>query len=91
MELFAVALLLPVLAGLGFVSMGRELAGRQLSSEQPAPSTAQQSSLVGTREAAVARVLTTLRFFWNSAQGEAPDASGHKGFYYHLPPVRTAW
>ncbi len=36
------------------------------------------------RTAAVAIVLTTLRFFWNSPQGTQPDASGHRGFYYHF-------
>src|SRR5690349_11926654 len=29
------------------------------------------------------RVLTKLRFFWNSPQGPEPDATGYKGFYYH--------
>jgi hypothetical protein len=37
-----------------------------------------------SRGAAVAIVLTTLRFFWNSPQGPQPDASGHHGFYYHF-------
>ncbi|MDT7858367.1 glucoamylase family protein [Rubrivirga sp. S365] len=37
-----------------------------------------------TREEAVARVLATLRFFWESEQSEAPDATGYRGFYYHF-------
>jgi adenylate cyclase len=54
MELFAFALLLPVLAGLGFVSMGRELAAPRSAIEQPAgPSDTQQLALVSTREAAL--------------------------------------
>ncbi|MEP6922564.1 MAG: glucoamylase family protein [bacterium] len=46
------------------------------------------------REEAVARVLTTLRFFWNSTQSKEPDASGYKGFYYHFLHMDTglrAW
>lgn len=37
-----------------------------------------------SREDAVERVLTTLCFFWTSPQGTEPDATGHKGFYYHF-------
>ena len=37
-----------------------------------------------SRDDAVQRVLTTLRFFWNSKQGTQPDATGYKGFYYHF-------
>src|SRR5664279_544193 len=37
-----------------------------------------------TRAEAVERTLTALRFFANSPQGTAPDATGHKGFYYHF-------
>ena len=47
-----------------------------------------------TREAAVTIVLTTLRFFRNSVQGTAPDATGYKGFYYHFLDMTTgrrAW
>lgn len=47
-----------------------------------------------TRRAAVARVLATLRFFWTSAQGPEPDATGHHGFYYHFLDMQTgrrAW
>ncbi len=42
-----------------------------------------------TRQAAAARVLATLRFFWGSTQGEATDATGHKGFYYHFLDMQT--
>src|SRR5664279_4056020 len=47
-----------------------------------------------TREAAVATVLTTLRFFRNSPQGPEPDATGYHGFYYHFLDMgtgRRAW
>ena len=47
-----------------------------------------------TRTEAVARTLTTLRFFWNSPQGIEPDAIGYKGFYYHFLDMETgrrAW
>ncbi len=47
-----------------------------------------------TREAAVATVLTTLRFFRNSPQGPEPDATGYHGFYYHFLDMETgqrAW
>src|SRR5436190_4341715 len=37
-----------------------------------------------SREEAIDRILTTLRFFWNSPQGKEPDATGHRGFYYHF-------
>jgi hypothetical protein len=46
------------------------------------------------RSAAVERTLATLRFFWNSPQGPEPDATGHKGFYYHFLDMQTgrrAW
>lgn len=33
--------------------------------------------------------LTKLRFFWNSAQGPQPDATGYKGFYYHFLDMQT--
>ncbi len=42
-----------------------------------------------TREAAVAITLTTLRFFWNSVQATAADATGYKGFYYHFLDMAT--
>jgi len=47
-----------------------------------------------SREEAVERVLTTLRFFWNSPHGPEPDATGYKGFYYHflhMDSGRRAW
>lgn len=37
-----------------------------------------------SREEAVERTLTTLRFFWRSSQGSESDATGYKGFYYHF-------
>jgi hypothetical protein len=46
------------------------------------------------RAAALERTLNTLRFFWNSPQGSEPDATGHRGFYYHFLDMRTgrrAW
>jgi hypothetical protein len=47
-----------------------------------------------TRADAVRITLTTLRFFRNSPQGPAPDATGHHGFYYHFLDMETgqrAW
>jgi hypothetical protein len=47
-----------------------------------------------TREAAAARTLATLRFFWTSPQGPESDATGHHGFYYHFLDMQTgrrAW
>ena len=47
-----------------------------------------------TRDAAVKIALTTLRFFRDSTQGTAPDATGYKGFYYHFLDMQTgrrAW
>jgi hypothetical protein len=41
------------------------------------------------RADAAARTLTTLRFFCDSAQGEAPDVTGYKGFYYHFLDMKT--
>ncbi len=41
------------------------------------------------RAEAVARTLTTLRFFSNSSQGTEPDATGYKGFYYHFLDMQT--
>ena len=46
------------------------------------------------RAAAVERTLATLRFFWQSPQGPEPDATGHRGFYYHFLDMQTgrrAW
>lgn len=42
-----------------------------------------------TREQAVERVLATLRFFWNVEQSERPEATGYRGFFYHLLDVLT--
>ncbi|MGZ6295501.1 MAG: glucoamylase family protein [Candidatus Limnocylindrales bacterium] len=42
-----------------------------------------------TRAEAIKRVLATLRFFWESPQGEDPDATGHKGFFYHFLDMHT--
>lgn len=47
-----------------------------------------------SRADAVKRTLTTLRFFRNSPQGEEPDATGYKGFFYHFLDMkngRRAW
>ena len=41
------------------------------------------------RGTAIARTLATLRFFKNSAQGEQPDATGYRGFYYHFLNIKT--
>ena len=46
------------------------------------------------RAQAVERTLATLRFFWNAPQGPMPDATGHRGFFYHFLDVTTgrrAW
>jgi hypothetical protein len=46
------------------------------------------------RRTALARTLTTLRFFAASPQGEQPDATGYRGFYYHFLDSQTgkrAW
>ena len=43
---------------------------------------------------AIRRTLITLRFFRDSVQGEGPDASGYRGFYYHFLDMRSgkrAW
>ena len=42
-----------------------------------------------TRDDAVERTLATLRFFSNSPQSEAPDATGYKGFYYHFLDMQS--
>lgn len=47
-----------------------------------------------TKDLAIERTLATLRFFWNSAQGPEPDATGYRGFYYHFLDMTTgrrAW
>ncbi len=42
-----------------------------------------------SRREAAARTLTALRFFRDSPQGEEPDATGHRGFYYHFLDMKT--
>ncbi|HEY5061241.1 MAG TPA: glucoamylase family protein [Gemmatimonadaceae bacterium] len=45
-----------------------------------------------TRDAARARVLTTLRFFWSAPQGAEPtNVTGYKGFYYHFLDMETGF
>src|SRR5215207_1646963 len=47
-----------------------------------------------SRPEAAKRTLTTLRFFWDSPQGEESDATGYKGFFYHFLDMQTgrrAW
>lgn len=47
-----------------------------------------------TRDSAVRKTLTALRFFRNSPQGTEADATGYKGFYYHFLDMKTgrrAW
>ncbi|HEX5807044.1 MAG TPA: glucoamylase family protein [Anaerolineales bacterium] len=47
-----------------------------------------------SRDEAVERTVTTLRFFADSHQGPEPDGTGYQGFYYHfLDPVsgQRAW
>lgn len=47
-----------------------------------------------TRAAAIATILTTLRFLWHSPQGPEPDATGYHGLYYHFLDMQTgrrAW
>ncbi len=46
------------------------------------------------RGEAVKKTLTTLRFFWESPQSAAEDATGYKGFFYHFLDMKTgcrAW
>ena len=46
------------------------------------------------RSEAIKRVLATLRFFWDSPQGETRDATGYQGFFYHFLDMQTgrrAW
>jgi hypothetical protein len=42
-----------------------------------------------TRADAARITTTTLRFFLDSAQSEAPDATGYRGFYYHFLDMHT--
>jgi len=47
-----------------------------------------------SKATAIKRTLTTLRFFRDSPQGEQPDATGYRGFYYHFLDMQTgrrAW
>ncbi len=47
-----------------------------------------------TREQALQRTLVTLRFLHDAEQSESPDASGHRGFFYHFLDMNTgrrAW
>lgn len=47
-----------------------------------------------SRAKAVRRTLATLRFFWNAQHGPDPEATGHRGFFYHFLDVATgkrAW
>lgn len=47
-----------------------------------------------SRRQAIDRTLATLRFFWDAPQGPMPDATGHRGFFYHFLDVengRRAW
>ncbi len=42
-----------------------------------------------TRDEAIQKTLTVLRFFRNSPQGTELDATGYKGFYYHFLDMKT--
>jgi hypothetical protein len=42
-----------------------------------------------SRDPAISRTLTSLRFFWHSPQGPESDATGYKGFYYHFLDMKT--
>lgn len=42
-----------------------------------------------TRQEAIQRTLVTLRFFAESPHSTAPDAVGHRGFYYHFLDMKT--
>lgn len=47
-----------------------------------------------TRDEAIGRTLTALRFFRGSLQSEDQDATGYQGFYYHFLDMKTgrrAW
>ena len=37
----------------------------------------------------VSRTLATLRFFWNSEQGEEAHVTGYRGFFYHFLDMET--
>lgn len=43
-----------------------------------------------TRDQAIDRVRTTLRFFWQAPQSEDPDVTaGYRGFYYHFLDMQS--
>ena len=42
-----------------------------------------------TRAEAIERTLATLRFFWDSPQGDERDATGYRGFFYHFLDMDT--
>ena len=42
-----------------------------------------------SREEAIKRTLTKLRFFHDGPEGDGPDAIGYKGFYYHFLDMET--
>lgn len=42
-----------------------------------------------TRHAAIERTLRTLRFLCAARQSDAPDATGHRGFFYHFLDPRS--
>lgn len=42
-----------------------------------------------SRSDAIQRTLCVLRFFWNSEQSDASNATGFKGFYYHFLEMET--
>ncbi|MBN1154339.1 Tat pathway signal protein, partial [candidate division KSB1 bacterium] len=42
-----------------------------------------------TRDEAVERTYRALKFFWNSNQSKAKDATGYRGFYYHFLDMKT--
>ena len=44
-----------------------------------------------SRAEAIKRTLTILRDFWNSPQGEQPDARGYKGFFYHFLDIQVVY
>ncbi len=42
-----------------------------------------------TREDAAQRAVTTMRFFWTSAQNDSANSTGYQGFYYHFLDMRS--
>ncbi|HUP18126.1 MAG TPA: glucoamylase family protein [Acidimicrobiia bacterium] len=47
-----------------------------------------------TRFEAIERTLATLRFLWDSPQGDSRDVTGYRGFFYHFLDMETgrrAW